>query len=179
MNWGTVAAGYRQEVPIDRVVKELWRAAQVDPDTDWRRLLQAPAVGRCADIAADIGSPEEALGAVSREVSGQKQSTIATEVAKRAVVQALALGGERRSTFVAALFVQATDYLVSRDLSGYVGKQYRNRTVSEAVAFKEQVAACVRDQVSSLARETGLPQQGDSEAWASFVGRITVGLASS
>lgn len=152
-------------MPINRVVQELWRAAQSQPDADWGTFLAAPVIGRCLDLAAESSSATEALSLVTREIIRSRSSSLATDIAKRAIVQSF-LAADRIRGFTESLFGEATSYLVSRDLAGYVGSMGRNKTVADAIVFKE----AVRAQVVQVVRE-GVPPSvgGGEEAWRQFV----------
>ena len=116
-SWAAVAAGYRSpEVPIDRVVKEIWRAAQSGEEANWRVLLKSAGVRLCFDTASTAESPEQALATATREISRSRQSSIAVDVAKRALVQGFSVSGDVRRGFVEALFGQVTSYLISEIL---------------------------------------------------------------
>ena len=169
-NWAAVAAGYRSpNVPIDRVIQEVWRAAQSEPTTNWRALLKSPGVALCLDASALGGTREQALSSVTREISRSHQSSVAADVAKRALVQGFSLSDDPRHGFAQALFSEVTNYLVSRDLSGHVGETFRNQRVSEAMEFKQRIRGQVREQVARLINEQGLPSRGDRQAWERFV----------
>lgn len=164
-NWNAVAATYRSEaVPVDRVVQEVWRAAQSEIETDWQALLGAPIIATCLDIAVRSETPSQALTVASREIARARESSLATEVAKRAIVQSFA-GEDRPLRFVQALFAEASNYLVSRDLPAYVGSAGRNRTIEDAIHFKDLVRQRVMDVVG-----TDVPP-GDPtiQRWPEFV----------
>ena len=179
INWAAVATGYvNAAVGIDRLIQEVWRAAQSEESTDWRALLKSPGVTFCLDAAATARTPEQALSGAGREISRARQSSIASDVAKRALVQGFLITDDARRGFPEALFAEVTNYLVSRDLAGYVGERFRNRRVSEAMEFKDSIRAQVRREVSMLIEEVGLPQRGDKEGWERFVDATVTRLSS-
>jgi hypothetical protein len=173
-NWAAVAAAYRRpDVPEERVVQEVWRAAQSDPDANWADLLSAPIVPACLEIALASGSPAAAVRDTAREIARTGQSSIAADIAKRAVVRSFG-ADDRRQAFVAAVFGEATSYLVSRDLPDHIGDAGRNRTVGEGVAFKEGLRARAERAVRELPAPAAA-RQGD--AWPRFVGEAVRALA--
>ncbi len=166
VSWSAVAATYRSStVPIGRVVKEIWRAARSDPQANWQNLLANRGVLICLRVALSSGSAGEAVQVASREIARERASSLAADIAKRAVVKSF--GHEDRAVaFAQALFVETSNYLVSRDLSGYVGPAERNPTVSAAISFKERIAKHIEQSV----REVGRPS-AEAGAWQEFLQR--------
>lgn len=163
-------AGYvSQNVSVDRLVSELWRAAQSVEQSNWRTLLKARGVTFFLDATVIATTPEEAVSAATRSVVRSRQSSLATDVAKRALVQGFLTSDDPRRGFAEALFCEVTTYLVSRDLSGYVGNRFRNRRVSEAIGFKNQIRGRVQKEVAGLIEDQGLPEVGDETGWNLFV----------
>ena len=80
------------------------------------------------------------------------------EFAKR-ILTLKANGGAQQDTPIAALFRQLTDYYVSRDIAGYVGPNFRCKTVSEVRAFKQQLGDAVATKVQALERREGLSRR--------------------
>jgi hypothetical protein len=172
--WRAVQAGYRDPaVGVPRVVRELWRAAQGEVDANWRTLLSAPLVAACLRIAMTADNPTRAASLASREIARSRQSSLAAEIARRAVVQSFG-SADRASRFAEAVFGEASAYLVSRDLAGFVGRNTRNRTVGDAIAFKQQI----RRHVADVVRGSNPPQAGvTADRWAQFVGTAVDRLA--
>jgi hypothetical protein len=75
-----------------------------------------------------------------------------------------ASGGAPRDTPIAALFRQLTDYYVSRDIPGFVGANFRCKTVSELRHFKQQIADAVTAKVKAIERQEGLARTSWAEA---------------
>jgi hypothetical protein len=139
-SWHAVTAAYNSDViPIPRIVQELWRAATNQPTGNLAADLGAPIIARCFAIALNAPSREEALFSAGREVALSGQASLAADLAQRAVVLSFRPGEDRASAFVQSLFSEARSYLVSRDLSGYVGMSERLHTVSDAIAFKNEI----------------------------------------
>ena len=174
MLWRAVQAGYRDPtVGVPRVVRELWRAAQSEVDANWRTLLSAPVIATCLRIAVTADSPARAASLASHEIAQSRQSSLAAEIARRAVVQSFG-SADRANRFAEAVFSEASNYLVSRDLSGFVGRNARNRTVGDAIAFKQQI----RRHVADVVRGSDLPRAAaGADQWAQFVGAAVDRLA--
>ncbi len=61
-------------------------------------------------------------------------------------------------------FAEVTNYIISRDTSGFVGDKYRNKTVSELVNFKKNISDKVSSEVSKEVK--AIKNIND---WSSFV----------
>lgn len=167
--WQGVAATYRDpDVSLDRVLREVWRAARSEPGADVRQLLQSPGVLVCLGAAMRGLSPRRTAGMVISELAKRQAGSLVAEVGRRAAILSSS-EIDRFPSFVGHLFGQMTDYLVSRDLPSYVGSRWRNRTVAEAVQFKDQLRARTREIVASLdlSRFSAKPS-----AWRGLVNRV-------
>ena len=172
-SWSAVAAGYRDSsIPIRRVVTEIWRAAQSEADANWRSLISSPIVAACLEIAVESANPGTALTSAAREIARTRQSSLAAELAKRAIVQSFAAIDRAQQAFAESMFVETTDYLVARDLPEYVGESGRNQTVGEAIEFKNRV----RETVAEVVRSGDSPVPQTSRTWEPFADQ-NVGLS--
>lgn len=79
-NWAAAQAGYRSEIPVERVVQEIWRAATNQPSGDLARLLGEPIVAQVGLTAAEGGTPAQVASATSREIARSKQASLAAEI---------------------------------------------------------------------------------------------------
>jgi hypothetical protein len=159
-SWRAVAAAYVNPIPIPRVVAEIWRAAQHDPSTDWTALLSSSGVAACYEVSRAAVGATEGLQQASRAIAHAHTSSLAADLAKRALAVSLT---NPHISFGQALLSQATDYLVSRDLPSYVGPGYRNANAARAVEFKSAVSR----QVSAVAADQREPVNFD--AWPEYV----------
>lgn len=173
-NWAAVGAAYDNDaVPVERLVQELWRAAQGVDAADWRALLAEPVIAACKDIAIQSETPASAGAGAAREIVRRRASSLAATIAQRAVVQSFA-AADRAQGFAQSLFVGVSDYLVSRDLSGRVGATERTRTIADLMHFK----AAIRERVAEVVRRAGVPPQlGADEDWRTFVATTIEQLA--
>jgi len=94
-------------------------------------------------------------------------STVATDIAMRALVLSFLKGKDRKSTYVGALFSETLNYLVARDLPGYVGKSDRLENVSASISFKNQL----KSEVETLVLSQPIPEQvlADMSIWKSYI----------
>jgi hypothetical protein len=172
VNWGAVGAAYRSPlISVERVVQELWRAARSDSSADWQHLLGEPAVRLCLRATLESDTPQEALRKASHEIARERASSLAAEIAKRAVVKSFA-EGDRATAFAQALFNETTRYLVSRDLAGLVGLGGRTQTTSDAIAFKDRIL----QRVAGTVGEVG-GQGVNLRNWESFLKKVVDRLA--
>jgi hypothetical protein len=170
-NWHAVATAYTSStIPVPRVVQELWRAATNQPTGDLASDLGTPIVAQCLTIALGAASREEALYSASREVARSGQASLAADIAQRAMAQSFRSGEDRTSTFVQSLFAEAGNYLVSRDLPGYVGVGERLHTISDAIAFKNEVRQQIIETVRSVPTPAGIVSQ--PSVWTDYVARV-------
>lgn len=170
-NWDAAHAGYRSSLPVDRVVQEIWRAATNQKQGDIAKLLAQPIVARVGQIAVDASSPLEASTAVRREISRSKEASLAADIAHRAAVQCVT-SENRVQAYGERLFAEACNYLLSRDLPGFVGGAHRNQTVGDTLAFKMSVL----DSTVRVVQERGRPDFSTNEKWRTYVEGVVDGL---
>lgn len=172
LSWSSVQVGYENSlVPEARVLRDVWRAALGEPEASWANLLATETVARCLEVAMTAESPGAGLRQATESIAESGGSSLATEVAKRAVIASVG-ARDRALEFTARVFAGATDYLISRDLAGHVGRGDRLPTVREATAFKERLKV----QAAATARQVAGPQPSAGE-WADTVSRVARALA--
>ena len=160
--WRTVSACYTAEtIPVDRAAVEIWRAA-LRQDDSLVQQLGSPAVTACVDAANERPTSEAAARTIEK-INLSKQNNVVGEFAKRMLL-VKAGGGAREDTPTAVLFRQLTDYYVSRDIPGYVGADFRCKTVSELRQFKQQIGDAVAARVKTVERQERLSGKGWMEA---------------
>jgi hypothetical protein len=163
-NWSAAQAGYRAEIPIERVVQEIWRAATNQREGDLARLLGEPIVARVGRIAVEGRTAAEVGFAASKEVARSKAASLAADIAQRAAVQCVS-SENRAQAFGERLFAEACNYLLSRDLPGYVGGRNRNQTVADSIAFKSSVLRNTERVVNGA----GAPDFSTEKSWRGYV----------
>jgi hypothetical protein len=117
-------------------------------------------------------SRTEALRNVSQAVVASGESTLATEIARRAAAKSFSGGGGgggSATSFAVAVFVEAGDYLASRDLPSFVGVSEKMPKVSDLVALKRRI----RGRIADVVGEVELPEGENAfEVWPDYVGRV-------
>jgi hypothetical protein len=157
--WRSVSACYTNETTsTDRTALEIWRAA-VTQDDSIHDQLGSELVTKCAEAAAKNLGEQQTVAEVER-LSSAADNHLVGEFAKRALL-VKATGGYPDESFSTVLFRQITDYLVSRDISGHVGSQYRCKTVEDLRVFKANIADVVAAKVQAIERS----QQLTSRDW--------------
>jgi hypothetical protein len=158
INWRAAQATYRNaDVPV---LREMWRAATSQAEGNLASLLAQPIVARVRDIALQGGDATQVAMAASRAIAESGQSSFAAEIARRAAVQSVA-AENRDQAYSERVFAEASNYLLSRDLPGYVGDVGRNKTVGDSFQFKRAVL----EAAANVVRQVGPPQSGTPEAW--------------
>jgi hypothetical protein len=162
-NWKPVLAGYTYEnVPLERVLSDIWRAVENDPQP-LTRTVESEALFRCQQAIQNSTSVPQALRNVSTEITKSRQNSIVAELARRAVPVAFK-SEEPARAWRTALFSEVTNYLVSRDISGFIGERYRNSSVGELIEFKRSIRERVGEMVGRVQVEPRSPDE-----WRSFV----------
>jgi len=164
--WKAVAAGYTSaDVPIRRILNQIWRA-NTPPDSSVVQNLGSTALFGIHQIARNESSGSVAQVTARSLIIHERASSIVSECAKRALAVTIA-NQSSVSSWRERLFVELTDYYVSRDAPGYVGRELRNKTVADLRAFKGEI----RDHVSRVIRNVPGDPKNASE-WVSYVDRV-------
>ncbi len=167
LNWSAAQAGYRDAtIPIARVASEVWRAALNQETGNIAQLIAQPIIARLGDVAVRAQSAADVSRETTRAIAQSKQSSLATDIARRAAVQS-AGAKDRFATYTERIFAEATAYLVSRDLPGFVGSG-RARTVADSTEFRAAIVSHVAD----LARAVERPSTMDARSWAKYVNTV-------
>jgi hypothetical protein len=141
-NWKAVSLGYvHPDIPIKRIVSEIWLAAE-NQQKPLSSLLKSETIYRCQEAIKKSENMSQAYQNVEKEILSSKQNSIIAEFAKRAIPGAFKTK-EQAQEWRSAFFSEVTNYLVSRDISGYVGSKFRNKTIGEVVKFKEEIKKAV------------------------------------
>ena len=145
------------------------RAATNQPEGNLLRDLSEPIVAECLRIVEGANTRSAAIQQFRQVVALSGQTSLAAEIAQRAIVPTFQAVEERTSAFVRSLFSEAGNYLVSRDLPGFIGSGRLNN-VSDAIAFKNNI----RQQISQMVSEVFPPAKGLFEAavWREYVDQV-------
>lgn len=170
VGWKAVSACYSNaDVPIDRTASEIWRAASRQDD-NLQKQLGSRVVVECIDAASESLSREAVARRVA-EISATKENSVVGEFAKRAFLLKAA-GAYQGDTPAAALFRQLTDYYISRDIPGYVGPDYRCKTVADLRELKRSVGDAVARKVNAIERQLGLSGKPWAEVYPAILQRL-------
>lgn len=167
-NWKAVEAAYTHPgATIQRTAQEIWRAAANEPDGGLVGSLGSPIIAQCLGVVQNSHSATEAAQSVRRLLAMSGQTSLAGEIAQRAAVIAHETKGNPTNAFVRSLFSEASNYLVSRDLPGFVGLADRVRTVQNATAFKSSIMREVSSNVDLVPKPSG--KLSSPKIWQKFV----------
>lgn len=168
-NWKAAQLAYADPaVTIDRAVQEIWRAATNQPSGDLTQLLREPAIAECVAISTEAPNRESAVDAVSRHIASLGKASLGLVMAQRAIAQSYGQP-DPVAAFTSSLFAEAGNYLVSRDLPGFVGTEGRAKTTSEAIALKAQL----RERVAERASEIRPPRRAALvDGWSDYVTQV-------
>lgn len=175
-NWRAAQLAYVEPgLPIDRTIQEVWRAALNQPTGNLLQSLSTEVVSDCLRITVESESREAALARASRHIAQSGEASLGAVIAQRAVALAFAEERDRTTAFASCLFAEASNYLVARDLPGFVGAGGRASSVSEAILFKR----AIRDRIMARVEAVPRPKRpGDlARNWAAYVDAVTTGLA--
>lgn len=171
--WNAVRTGYRNKAISERrIATEVWRAATSE-NSDLTSMLSSEIIFRCNTIVKNSANAIEAYKTFSQEIVASKQSSIATEFAKRAIVQSYG-GGDPVENWRSNFVSEVTDYFVSRDVAGYFGAGSRNSNIDEMVSFRSSIRNIVVEKVSAV--KTDIKSSND---WRDYIDSTVNRLKSS
>ena|ERR1051326_3906989 len=136
-SWRSVITGYESDqVTVDRVVKEIWHAAESEGSTVGAQ-IRSPAVFACYNLTQS-NIPRDQIHDALSDVSSKYGNSMVVEFAKRATILA-SQGAQAARQWPSIFFRELTNYLVSRDASGYVGPASRSKTVGDLINLKHSI----------------------------------------
>jgi hypothetical protein len=163
--WNLVQEVYRDpNIGTDEALREIWRAASNTREVNLAALLANPAIGSLAALAVSAVSPSQAYQATTQYISDNKLASLASDIAKRAILQSAGTDNPT-GLYFERLFAEATNYLVSRDLPGHItpGGKFEN------VAAARRFTHAITDAAADAVRRTPTPPTMDGDNWRSFV----------
>jgi hypothetical protein len=174
LSWAAAWATYRDPtIPDARVLREVWNAALTQEGETLGKGLGSKAVAECLQIAHDSQSAVDAAMASQRLLTQWGNASLAADLACRALTRVSRDSPVAAHDFSAALFSEACDYLISRDLPGMVGHARRFPNLSAALTFKENLKK-LTVRVVSAADPPASPVT--AAEWATFVRRAFTAL---
>ena len=169
-NWRAVETGYtKEEIPIERLAQEIWRAANNQKEGNIFQDLAAPIIAECLRIVREVQNRDTAVQQIRRTIALSGQTSLATEIAQRAAIQTYQSAENRTEAFTKSLFSEAGNYLVSRDISGFIGSG-RINNVSEAIILKDSIKEQIAQKVGELSYPSG--NLTDADVWRNYVGNV-------
>ncbi len=175
-NWSAVETAYMHPgVSLQRTVQEIWRASANEPAGGLVNDLGRPIIAQCVEIVSNASSPVEVGQKIRRLMVSSGQASLVGDIANRAAVISFTTGENRIDAFVKSLFSEASNYLVSRDIPGFVGLADKIKTVRDVTAFKTSLVQEVASKVTAVKKPTG--NLSDPSNWKSFVDDVTSHLA--
>ncbi len=170
-NWKTVETAYTHPaITIQRAAQEIWRAAAKEVDGGLAGSLGSPLIAQCLETVQTSRSATDAAQKVRRLLALSGQTSLAGEIAQRAVVLAHEAKGDRTNAFVRSLFSEASNYLISRDLPGFVGLADRVRTVQNATVLKSSLIQEVSSNVDLVPKPSG--KLSNPRTWQKFATNV-------
>jgi hypothetical protein len=164
--WKMASQGYiNPDISIRRIVAEIWRATQSQPKP-LQLAIKSEAVFDCGEALRDSTSAIQALKIARKKLIETKKSSVVTELAKRTIPEAFQAKNPTKA-WRSLLFSTITDYLVSRDISSYVGSKFRNKSISELISFKTAIRGVVKTIVE---KEKTVPTSFND--WGRYVEKI-------
>lgn len=163
------AAYSSPEIPVEQVVEEMWRAADSQPEESVPTDLSAAIVAECLRIAMTAPSRAEAVQQATEAVAFSEGASLAADLAQMAVAKCFSAPGSRPLAFTKAIFTEAGDYLVSRDLPGLVGASERIANVDEAINFKDSIG----ERIAKVVEEVEMPDEIEIPTnWSEYVEQV-------
>lgn len=165
-NWKRVFVCYESNnLPDNRVMNEVWRASETSEkgSKPLSSELKTEAIYSCYEAVKSSKDFSEAIQKFNKAIIEIKGNSIVAEFAKRVIPSAFQSknpSGQWTNNF----FKEVTNYVMSRDASGFVGDSYRNKSVKELIEFKKNVSNKVEQVIKSEKKE--IRSQAD---WNSFV----------
>lgn len=162
-NWKPTLACYSKEnIADERVIKEVWRASE-NQEIPISKEMKSDLMFQCFEAVNTSSTFQEAMQKFNNAVASSKQNSIVAEFAKR-VIPASFQSESPSEQWKQNVFTEITKYVVSRDASGFVGENYRNKSVNELIEFKARVGKKVGEMISSETR-----QITSKKDWNSFI----------
>jgi len=147
-NWKPVLTCYTSDkIPPERIISEVWRASE-NEGIPISTMMKSKAIFECYAAVNESNNYREALDKFNDSILLSKQNSIVAEFAKRVIplaFQSKSPSEQWKNSFICEL----TNYVVSRDASGFVGDKFRNKSVNDLIEFKKLIHKKVNDIVST------------------------------
>ena len=131
-------------------MNEVWRASDTS-EKDSKPLsseMKTQAIYSCYEAVKSSNNFQEALQKFNKAIVERKGNSIVAEFAKRVIPSAFQ-SNNPSDQWTSNFFKEVTNYVMSRDASGFVGEIYRNKSVKELIEFKKTVSSKVEQVIKS------------------------------
>lgn len=165
-NWKRVFVCYESNnLPDSRVMNEVWRASETSEKggNPLSSEMKSQTIYSCYEAVKSSNNFQEALQKFNRTIIETKGNSIIAEFAKRVILSAFQSINPSEQ-WTNSFFKEVTNYVISRDASGFVGESYRNKSVKELIEFKKNVSNKVEQIIK--AEKKDFKSHND---WNSFV----------
>lgn len=147
-NWKPILACYSNDnFSNERIINEVWRASE-NEGTPISSMMKSEIIYECLNIVNNSENYREALQKFNNAVLSSKQNTIVAEFAKRIIPKSFQ-SDKPIEQWKNNFFVELTNYVISRDASGFVGKNKRNESVNDLIKFKSSISKKVNNIVGA------------------------------
>ncbi len=160
------------DIPIDRVVQEMWRADRREEDS-LVSLLATDVISQIFAIACQDNEPSAISSIIADEASNWNEVSLSIDIACRAAISSTH-SEARAVSFISNVFGEAADYLASRDIPGLVGLGTRIKNIPESAEFKANLVRSTKERAAEIAKNN---QFLASESWKEIVSDVVYGLA--
>lgn len=165
-NWNRVIACYKDEnIPEFNVINQIWRAseAQDNPISDE---IKSEIIFHCYKIVERSSNYKEAYRNFNDYILERSKNSIIAEFAKRSIAPSYN-SPSPSSEWKSCFFSELTLYFISRDIPGFINKNYKNKSVTDLINYKERV----RNRVKQLTISDE-PEIKTSKDWNKYVDSI-------
>ena len=160
----------RTDVPVNRQLTEIWRAAYGERGERLLDDYSQPSLAEACRLVAEKIPVHVALQRFDEINQRENRAGLAIELGRRALARCTAAGANSVD-FVRELFGEATAYYACRDLPSFVAAEKRVATNSAGIALKQALQSMAKEVVVKL----GDPPL-DRVAWGDYVAHILATL---
>lgn len=149
-NWKRVLVCYENNnISSNRVMNEVWRASETSEkgSEPISSEMKTGTIYSCYEAVNSSKNFQEAMLKFNKTIIDTKSNSIIAEFAKRVIPSSFQANNPSEQ-WTNSFFREVTNYVMSRDASGFVGEGYRNKSVKELINFKKEVSNKVEQVIS-------------------------------
>jgi len=136
--WRFANVGYQNPgVTNDQLVRDIFIAVKATNGEEYVNSYSLPSIYSFVKMANTIKDPKDIEINADNEIVKNKDASIYVDIAKRALVKTITKK-EKGENYISNLFAETAEYLVSRDVSGYLGSE-KIKKVKDIIKLKQQV----------------------------------------